>query len=180
MPPSLLGSPPRALVLATEPQLHCAPHRPVHFMEGPVTVPDSEIGAPPIQNGVQLLDHQAQRPISTETTAPLRGPAGGCGDTPYRVATLTTSASVLSETQNPEMRSLPPAWSACACLGSAPRQAPQTAPVVGSTPPRLSFRPRQQYHVVRITDQSNLTRSEAIAPAPLTVHLMQKDVGQQG
>src|ERR1700680_4520335 len=62
-PPSFLGSPPGALVLTPKPQLQLAPNGPVHLMECPITVADPKIGAPPIQDRVQLLDHHADRPI---------------------------------------------------------------------------------------------------------------------
>jgi hypothetical protein len=45
--------------------------------------------------------------------------------------------------------------------------------------PCLLFRSRQQHHIVRKTDQSNICGSNTIATAPLTIYLMQKDVGQQ-
>ena len=61
--PSFLGSPPGTLVLAAKPQLQLATNRPVHLMERPVAVADPEIGTPPIQDGVQLLDRAGDRPI---------------------------------------------------------------------------------------------------------------------
>src|SRR5690349_12604632 len=62
IPPSFLGSSPGALVLAPEPQLQLAPNGPVHLMECPVAVANPEIGTPPIQDRVQLLDHDADLP----------------------------------------------------------------------------------------------------------------------
>src|SRR5204863_5773297 len=63
IPPSFLGSPPGALVLSSEPQLQLTPNGPVHLMECPVAVADPEIGTPPIQDRVQLLDHHPDLPI---------------------------------------------------------------------------------------------------------------------
>src|ERR1700730_16958670 len=74
IPPSLLGSPPGALVLAPKPQLQFAPNGPVHLMECPVAIADSEIGAPPIQNRVQLLNHHADLPIRRKRSHHLADP----------------------------------------------------------------------------------------------------------
>ena len=52
IPPSFLGSPPGALVLAPEPELQLASYGPVHLMECPVAVADPEIGTPPIEDRV--------------------------------------------------------------------------------------------------------------------------------
>jgi hypothetical protein len=72
--PSFLGSPPGTLVLAAKPQLQLATNRPVHLMERPVAVADPEIGTPPIQDGVQLLDHAADRPIGRKRSHYLANP----------------------------------------------------------------------------------------------------------
>jgi hypothetical protein len=41
------------------------------------------------------------------------------------------------------------------------------------------FRLRQQYHVIRVSDQPNVAEGDPVAPAPLTIYLVQKDVGQR-
>ena len=49
--------------------------------------------------------------------------------------------------------------------------------------PRLlsrALRLRQQHHIVRITDQPHMAESDTVAPAPLTIYLVQKDVGHVG
>ena len=122
-------------MLTPKPQMQLAPNGPVHLMECPVAVADSEIGTPPIQNRVQLLDHHADLPISTETTAPPREPADGYCDTPSRVATSTSSAPGPSGTQNRGTRSLLPPSSADSSLGSRPNGERQTGPAVAPTLP---------------------------------------------
>src|SRR5580704_16274035 len=74
IPPSFLGSPPGALVLAPKPQLQLAPNGPIHLMECPVAVADPEIGTPPIQDRVQLLDHHADLPIRRKRSYRLANP----------------------------------------------------------------------------------------------------------
>ena len=74
IPPSFLGSPPGTLVLTPKPQLELAPDGPVHFMKCPVAVADPEIGAPPIQDRIQLLDHYADLPVGRKRPHYLADP----------------------------------------------------------------------------------------------------------
>src|ERR1700733_6925976 len=73
-PPSFLGSPPGALVLAPKPHVQFAPNGPVHLMECPVAVADPEIDTPPIQDRVQLLDHHADLAIGRKRSYRFANP----------------------------------------------------------------------------------------------------------
>src|ERR1700726_4684431 len=134
-PPSFLGSPPGALVLAPKPQLQLAPNGPIHLMECPGAVADPEIGTPPIQERVQLLDSPRRPAHWTETIALLRQPVDGYCGTPFRVATSIASAPELSEIRSPGTRNPPLALSADSSLGSPPSEEQQTGLAVAPTPP---------------------------------------------
>src|ERR1700722_3037092 len=42
--------------------------------------------------------------------------------------------------------------------------------------PRRLLRSRQQHHIIRITNQPHVAERDSVAPAPLTIYLVQKDV----
>lgn len=74
IPPSFLGSPPGTLMLTPKPQLELAPDGPVRFMKCPVAVADPEVGAPPIQDRIQILDHYADLPVGRKRPHYLADP----------------------------------------------------------------------------------------------------------
>ena len=83
IPPSFLGSPPGALLLTPKPQLQFAPNGPVHLMECPIAVANPEIGAPPIQDRVQLLDHHADLPIGRKRSHCFANPLTDIAARPF-------------------------------------------------------------------------------------------------
>src|SRR5580693_676172 len=132
IPPSFLGSPPGALVLAPKPQLQLAPNGPVHLMECPITVADPEIGAPPIQDRVQLLDHHADLPIGRKRSHRFTNP-------------VTDIAARLFAWPH---QNHPPRLSADSSPGSPPSEVLQTEPAVAPTPPAplVPFAPAAPCH----------------------------------
>src|ERR1700681_3928295 len=148
-------------------------------MECPVTVPNPEIGAPPIQDGVQLLDHQIDVSVLRERprhfTHALANIAAGLLTWPHtqhptrRLTELKAKKrETLYQRRQPTLLSIHhQAKSGELTLESLPRHL------------CLALRLRQQHHVVRITDQPGFAESDTVAPAPLTIYLVQKDVGQR-
>src|ERR1035437_139757 len=179
IPPSFLGGPPGAPVLAPEPQLQLAPNGPVHLMECPVTVANPEIGAPPIQDRVQLLDHYAEWPIRGYRphclTNPLTDIAARLLAGPHQKHPPRSLPELEAEKREAFYQRRQPALLLVHHQSKSGKLALQLLP----RHPRLLFRPLQQHHVVRITDQPNIAESDSVVPAPLTIHFVQKDVGQR-
>src|ERR1700677_1840302 len=148
-------------------------------MECPVTVPHPEIGAPPIQDGVQLLDHHIDASVRRERpchfTHALANIAAGLLTWPH----TQHPARRLSELEAEKRETF------CQCrqptLLLFHHQVKSGELTLESLPrrPRLALRLRQQHHVVRITDQPNIAEGDTVAPAPLTLYPMQKEVGKR-
>src|SRR5436309_9998112 len=144
-------------------------------MECPVAVPHPEIGAPPIQDRVQLLDHHIDSPVRrkrprhfTHTLANVAARFLAWPHTQHptrRFAEFEAQErEALSQRRQPALLLIHhQAKSGELTLESLPRL------------PCLSLRLRQQHHIVRITDQPNMAEGDTVAPAPLTIYLMQKD-----
>ena len=177
--PSLLSSSPRALVLSPQPQLQLAANRPVHLMECPVTVADSEIGAPPIQDRIQLLDHYIDSPVGRKRTHHF---ARSLADIAARLFTwpqVQHPPCRLPELETQEREALAQRRQPTLLVIHDQAKAGELSLEVLPRCPSLLLRSRQQHHIVRVTDQPNIAPSNTVAPAPLTIYLMQKDVGQQ-
>src|SRR5579859_154753 len=179
IPPSFLSSPPGALVLAPKPKLQLAPSGPVHLMECPIAIADPEVGTPPIQDRVQLLDHHADLPVRRNRSHCITDP----------LPDIAARLLAWPHQQHPP-RSLPE-LEAEEREAFCQRRQPTLLLVHHQTksgklglqlpPPhsRLLFRPRQQHHVIRVTDQPDIAESDSVAPAPLTIYFVQKDIGQR-
>src|SRR5437899_4534267 len=148
-------------------------------MECPVTVPNPEVGTPPIQDGVQLLDHHIDASVRR------RRP---CHFT-HALASIAAGLLTRPHTQHPTRRltELEAEKRETFCQRRQPtlllihHQMKSGELTLESLPrrPSLSLRLRQQHHVVRITDQPNIAEGDTVAPAPLSIYLVQKDVGQR-
>src|SRR5947207_8523590 len=146
-------------------------------MECPVAVADSEVGTPPIQYRVQFLDHDADLPIRRKRPHYLADPLTDMvarlfawphvqhpprslpkletqERETFRQRRQPTLLLIHDQLKSRELR-----------LQSIPRHL------------RLLLRPRQQHHIIRITDQPNFAERDTVAPAPLTIHFVQKNVG---
>src|SRR3954469_10853953 len=143
-------------------------------MECPIAVTSPEIGTPPIQNRVQLLDHYIDSSVRWERPHYFANP----------VANIEARLLAWPHVQHPP-RSLPKLEAEKRepfCQRRQPTlflihdQVKSTELSLQLRPclPRLLFRSREQYHVVRIADQPSIAECESIAPAPLTIYFMQK------
>src|SRR6266852_7250201 len=148
-------------------------------MECPVTVPYPEVGTPPIQDRVQLLDHHIDASVRRKRP---------CHFT-YALANIAAGLLTWPHTQHPTRRFTE--FEAQKRETLSQRRQPtlllihhqvKSGELTLELIPRLlrrALRLRQQHHIVRITDQPNMAESDTVAPAPLTIYLVQKDVGQR-
>src|ERR1700674_3278642 len=148
-------------------------------MECPVTVPNPEVGTPPIQDRVQLLDHHIDLPVRRKRP----------GHFTHALANIAARFLAWPHTQHPTRRFAELEAEKRETLSQRRQptlllihhQVKSSELTLESLPrlPRLALRLRQQHHIIRITDQPNIAEGDTVAPAPLTIYLVQKDVGQR-
>src|SRR6202167_3599041 len=177
--PSILSSPPGALVVRAKAQLQLAPNGPVHLMEWPITVADPEIGAPPIQDRVQLLDHHADLPIGRKGPHRFANPVTDIAARLFARPHQKHPSRSLPEFETEKRETFRQACQPTLLLVHYQAKSRKLNLQLLPRHPRLLFRSRQQHHVIRVTNQSNAAARDPVAPAPLTIYLMQKDVGQR-
>src|SRR5579864_3073241 len=148
-------------------------------MECAVAVAGSEIGAPPIQNRIQLLDHHADRSVGRKRSHyhadPLADIAARLRAWPQQQHPPRSFAKLEAQEREALRQRRQPTFLLVHHQSKSGKLSLQLLPRI----PRLLFRPRQQYHVIRVSDQPNVAEGEPVAPAPLTIYLVQKDVGQR-
>src|SRR5580704_18285812 len=146
-------------------------------MECPVAVADPEVGAPPIQHRIQLLDHHADLYVRRKRPHHFADP----------LTDMVTRLLAWPHVQPPS-RSLPKLEAQereAFCQRRQPtlflvhHQLESSELRLQLLPRhlRLLLRPRQQHHIVRITDPPNIADRDTVAPAPFAIYFMQKDVG---
>src|SRR4028119_705326 len=124
-------------------------------MESPVAVPNPKVGTPPIQDGIQLLDHDVDASItrkrSDHLAYPLTDIAARLFARPHQQHPPRSFTELEAQKREPVCQRCQPTLllindqlkSGKLRLQLIPRQL------------RLLLRSRQQHHIVRITDQPN-------------------------
>ena len=143
-------------------------------MEDPIAVAYSKVGAPPVQDRVELSDHHVQ-PLRTGN-----GPRGLPNPFHHVLARLGSRPEVKptllpAKLKAQEHEALIHVGHPALVLIDAQEQSGELG--LKGRPGRLSLAlgPGQQHHVIGIPDQSNAT-GRALLGAPLPVHLVQHDV----
>src|ERR1700676_1605800 len=132
-------------------------------MECPVTVPNPEVGTPPIQDGVQLLDHHIDASIRPERPChfahALANIAAGLLTWPH----TQHSTRRLTELEAEKRETF------CQCRQPTLlliHHQVQNGELTLKSLPRLAFRLRQQHHGGRKTDHPHIAEGDTVAPAP--------------
>jgi len=175
--PSFLGSSPEALVLSPKPQLQLAPNGPVHLMECPVAVADPEVGTPPVQDRIQLLDHHINSPVRWKRPHRLARPLADVAARLFAWPHIQQPPRRLPKLEAQEREAVSKRRQPTLLLIHHQSKSSELSLELLPRRPRLLLGSRQQHHIVRITDQLNIAESHTVAPAPLTIYLVQKDVG---
>jgi hypothetical protein len=148
-------------------------------MECPVAVADPKVRTPPVQDRIQLLDHDVDSPITRKRpdyfAYPVTNIAARLFARPHQQHPPPGFAELEAQKREASCQRCQPILLLINNESKSRKLRLQLIPRL----PRRLFRSRQQHHIIRISDQPSITDCDTVAPAPLTIDLMQKDVGQQ-